>query len=380
MLCLDHALETKVSLGAAVAELSWRSMEEQATDEAFVETLYARLLLRTADEAGKRHYLALLAAGHSRFETMLSFALSAEFFELLCRQSFGPQTGSPFLAAAKPGHFYSPIPSADAVDRLSHAPESFDAMQCRGIDLRIDEQLALLAELGPCARDLDIDDRPAAHARYYADNTSFAPGDAALLGAMIRHLRPARILEIGAGFSTAMMLDTVDRYLPGQVAIEAVDPEPQRVATLLRAADAQRLTLRTGLVQDVPMESFTTLRRHDILFVDSSHMMKLGSDVSFLFFDVLPRLASGVLVHVHDIAWPFEYPVGHYRHGWAWNEAQALRLLLADTVRYEVLLFVDYLTRAKRTGVRAVMPELLRQRPGFPPDGNSACSFWFRVR
>lgn len=149
-----------------------------------------------------------------------------------------------------------------------------------------------------------------------------------LLAAMMRHARPNRVVEIGAGFSTAMMLDTVERFLDAPVSIEAIDPEPQRLRTLLRPGDERWLTLRVGLVQDMPTVSFTSLQPNDILFIDSSHVMKLGSDVSFLFFEVLPRLAPGVLIHLHDIAWPFEYPVGHYQHGWAWNEAHALRLLL----------------------------------------------------
>lgn len=201
-----------------------------------------------------------------------------------------------------------------------------------------------------------------------------------LLAAMMRHARPNRVVEIGAGFSTAMMLDTVERFLDAPVSIEAIDPEPQRLRTLLRPGDERWLTLRVGLVQDMPTVSFTSLQPNDILFIDSSHVMKLGSDVSFLFFEVLPRLAPGVLIHLHDIAWPFEYPVGHYQHGWAWNEAHALRLLLADSARYRVLLFADYLVRAHRADVRAIMPEALRQPPGVSPDGNTACSFWFTVR
>lgn len=355
-------------------------MNPHQTDEEFIETLYARWLLREADVGGKGHYLDLLSAGCSRLDVALKIATSGEFFDLLCRQRFGPQTGSPFLAAATPGHFYSPIPPQDAVDRLARAPESFDPDKCVGVDLHVDRQLALLRDLAPLAVDLGIVDHPNPASRYYADNGSFAPGDAALLAAIIRYARPNRILEIGAGFSTAMMLDTVERHVAAPVSIEAIDPEPQRVAGLLRAGDQERLTLRVGLVQDLPMTSFTGLRRNDILFIDSSHVMKLGSDVSFLLGDVLPRLEPGVLIHLHDIAWPFEYPAGHYRHGWAWNEAPALRLLLADSARYDVLLFADYLVRARRSEVRAIMPEALRQPPGISPDGNTACSFWFTVR
>lgn len=354
-------------------------MKTQVTDEEYVEALYEQLLLRCADESGKRFYMTLLASGRSRFDVMRDIATSAECFELLCKQRFGPQTGSPFLAAAAPGHFYSPLPSLDAVERLGLTSTSFDLAAFPEIDLRVDQQLTLLSQLAPYARALVIADGRCGD-RYYADNGSFAPGDATLLAAMIRHMQPSTILEVGAGFSTAMMLDTVERYLPDRCSIEAIDPEPQRAMDLLRATDVSWLTLRAGLVQDMPISTFTRLGKNDILFIDSSHVMKLGSDVAFLFNQVLPVLAPGVVVHVHDVAWPFEYPVDHYRHGWAWNEAQCLRLLLANSARYEVLLFADYLARARRPEVRAIMPEALRQRPGVPPEGNSACSFWFRVR
>lgn len=355
-------------------------MHDDLTDAAFVEWLYVELLQRPPDDGGRQHYLDVLAAGHTRLEVVRSVATSAEFFDLLCQQRFGPQTGSPFLRSAPPGHFYSPIPSAAAVEALRQRPESFDPTLCAGIDLQPDRQLALLADLAPFAADMYFPDDPAAGWRYHADNGSFAPGDAILLAAVLQWARPKRVLEIGAGFSTALMLDTITQGRAGEVALDAIDPEPARVRALLLPGDERRLALREGLVQDLPASAFTRLEARDILFIDSSHVLKLGSDVSFLLHEVLPRLAPGVLVHVHDIAWPFEYPAGHYGHGWAWNEAQALRLLLTDSRRYEVLLFADFLVRARRPAVRQIMPALLRQRPGVPLDGNSACSFWCRIR
>ncbi len=355
-------------------------MNDAMTDDAFVESLYERLLLRNADEGGKRHYLGVLASGRSRLDVIQSLVTSAEFFDLLCQQRFGPQTGSPFLRAVPPGHFYSPIPAVDAVEVLSRQPESFDTTLCPGLDLRVEQQLALLAELAPFARDARIPDQPTQGRRYYADNASFAPGDGILLAALVRWARPRRILEIGAGFSTAIMLDTIEESLSGHVHLEAIDPEPARVKAVLLPGDERRFTLREGVVQDLPLTAFTSLQSNDMLFIDSSHVMKVGSDVTFLLNDVLPRLAPGVLVHIHDVAWPFEYPADHYRQGWVWNEAQALRLVLTHSARYQVELFADYLARAKRADVRQIMPELLRQRPGVSPDGNSACSFWFRVR
>lgn len=353
-------------------------MDDVLSDSDFIERAYEHFLLRPSDAAGHTHYLALLASGAPRLDVVRALATSQEFFELLCRQRFGTQTGSPFLSAVPPGHFYSPIPAAEAVETLQAQPESFDPSCCPGIDLRVDDQLALLSTLAAYAGDLQMPDRPDGSARYIADNGSFAPGDAVLLATLMRHTRPSRILEIGAGYSTAAMLDVAEHHLHGRIKIEAVDPEPQRVRALLRDGDDDRLVLHEGLVQDLPLALFTTLGPNDILFIDSSHVMKLGSDVAYLMLEVLPILAPGVLVHFHDIAWPFEYPVDLYRAGWAWNEAYAVRLLLANSRHYEILLFADYLVRAKRDEVRQRFPAALRQRPGVPPEGNSACSLWLR--
>ena len=355
-------------------------VNEKLSNEEFVETLYRRLLLREADASGRQHYLNALASGNSRLEVVQSIVTSGEFFDLLCQQRFGPQTGSPFLRAAPPAHFYSPLPSTDAVDALAREAETFEPARCPGVDLRIAKQLELLRDIAPLVSGLRLLDGPAPGRRYYADNGSFAPGDALLLAGMMLWARPTRILEIGAGFSTALMLDVMDERLPGCVSLQAVDPEPARVRALLLPGDEQKFQLREGLVQDLSSADFSRLQSNDILFIDSSHVMKLGSDVSLLLGQVLPTLASGVLIHVHDIAWPFEYPVDHYRAGWAWNEAQAIRLLLTDSPRYEIIAFADYLVRAKREEVRQFLPDFLRQRPGVSPDGNSACSLWLRIR
>ena len=82
-------------------------------------------------------------------------------------------------------------------------------------------------------------------------------------------------------------------------------------------------------VQDVPLELFRGLEANDILFIDSSHVSKIGSDVNFLFFEVLPILKPGVFVQIHDIFWPFEYPKAWYDLGWAWNEVYLVRAMLA---------------------------------------------------
>lgn len=347
------------------------------TDEEFIDACFRRFLRRPPEAEGLEYYLPLLRSGADRLDVLQGIVVSNEFLDLLLRQAFGKHVGTPILAFAPPGHFYSPIPSPEDVAR--HAAAKFaQGPEClAGIDLNVAAQLAMVRTLGPLTRDLTFSDEPDGATRYYYENDGFAPGDATVLAAMIRHFRPRRIVEVGAGYSTAVMLDVTERHMTAPVAIECIDPEPERVRSLLREADAERLTIHETLVQSLPLSFFATLAANDILFIDSSHVLKLGSDVAFLLLDVLPRLAPGVLVHVHDIATPFEYPPAWYEEGRAWNEAPALRAFLAFNRAYEILFFCDYLVRFQREALAAHMPRALRQ-PRALADGNASASLWLR--
>ena len=112
------------------------------------------------------------------------------------------------------------------------------------------------------------------------------------------------------------------------------------------------------------MRVFTELAAGDILFIDSSHVSKAGSDVNFLFFDVLPRLAEGVLVHVHDILWPFEYPERWLRQRRGWNESFLLRAFLAYNSVFTIELFNAWLWANDPDAVRELLPAAVGQLPG----------------
>jgi hypothetical protein len=116
-------------------------------------------------------------------------------------------------------------------------------------------------------------------------------------------------------------------------------------------------------VQDVPLSTFDALQAGDILFIDSSHVSKVASDVNHVLFNVLPRLASGVLVHFHDVYYPFEYPRFVHYQGIAWNEAYLLRAFLSFNSAFEVVLFNTYLETAHPELVYEAMP-LCRKNPG----------------
>jgi predicted O-methyltransferase YrrM len=369
----------------------WGDTLGRVTDAEFIDHCFHRFLRRPADGGALAYYADRLAAGASREDVIQGIVVSDEFLALLHRQAFGRHVGSPFLSFAAPGHFYSPIPSCSDVAQLAARRREGAPRELPGIALNLDEQRRTLEAIGPFTRDLRfLDDRvaegsvapasvPAERTRYYWENDGFAPGDAVILAGMLRWLRPARVLEIGAGYSTAVMLDvreqdeSAGRGWP--MRLECVDPEPERLESLLREDDAGRLVVHRALVQEFPLAHFAGLEPNDILFVDSSHVLKLGSDVEFLFFEVLPRLRSGVVVHIHDVPWPFVYPVEWYEEGRAWNELQVLRAFLSFNTAWRILCFNDYLIKFEPDVVAAHAPLALRQ-PKALAEGNAAVGFW----
>lgn len=229
-----------------------------------------------------------------------------------------------------PGHYYSPIPSRADIDRRADV-EPGAALP--GIDLRIDEQVALLRVL-----DVALPTGPR-----FRDNGYYDVGDAAIYQALVRHLQPARVVEVGGGWSTAALLDAA-----AAPAVTVVDPDPARVRALLQPGDTDRCTVVAHQLQDVDLTPLLTLDAGDILFVDSTHVAKVGSDVNRIVFEVLPRLRSGVVVHFHDVWFPFEYPEAWLRDGRHWNEAYLLRAFLEHNDAFEILLWADLLRRLGR--------------------------------
>jgi hypothetical protein len=138
----------------------------------------------------------------------------------------------------------------------------------------------------------------------------------------------------------------------------------------MTAADHERVTLVKERAQDVPAARLADLEPGDVLFIDSTHVSKLGSDVNHLFFEVFPLLPPGVLVHIHDIAYPFEYPHEWVMEGRAWNEAYLLRAFLMDNPRWEVVLWPSLLWLRHPDEMAATLHE------GTPVDGGS---LWLRT-
>jgi predicted O-methyltransferase YrrM len=241
------------------------------------------------------------------------------------------------------GHFYSPLPDIEWVRANAERLLRKDVALGPSIDLREAEQEALLHQLATYLPEFDVPREAVPGARYYSQNRMFGVGSAFGLYAMLRHFQPKQVIEVGSGFTSALMLDVVDRYFEHGVTFDFIEPYPERLHSLLRPEDHERCRIHEVPVQEVPVSTFTRLRAGDFLFIDSSHVSRIGSDLNYLLFEVLPRLDAGVLVHFHDIFWPFEYPLSWLSQGRAWNEAYLLRAFLQYNRTFAIVQFNDYL-------------------------------------
>jgi hypothetical protein len=260
------------------------------------------------------------------------------------------------------GHFYSPYPDVADVEKRAGTLFDDDA-PLPGVDLRDAEQLDLLEILVKLGADLPFPEQPDPAFRYHFDNPSYAWGDGIVMHTMLRHIHPARIVEVGSGHSSAMILDTVDRWLD-DVDVRFVEPYPELLEGLLRDDDTGRVTIDRLPVQDVDLAAFTGLESGDVLVIDSTHVAKAGSDVNHLFFQVLPRLARGVWIHVHDVFMPFEYPIDWVREGRAWQEVYLLHAFLMYNTAFEVRWFQDHMWKHHRELLESRLPAMARNPGG----------------
>lgn len=261
--------------------------------------------------------------------------------------------------------YYSPIPD------LASLPESVwvEADPLRGIDLDLDAQVDRLGtRLAAHIAEFDVTRGGALE--YDERNASYPLPDARLLYAVVRDVRPAAVVELGSGqtsrvIAAACAANAVDG---AESRFEAYDPYPTAVDETLPGLGA----LHRTPAQEVPESVFERLGAGDILFVDTTHTVKIGSDVNRIILRVLPLLAPGVIVHFHDICLPYEYPrylLEDYALYWA--EQYLLQAFLAMNPSFEVLYSTDALCRDRRQDV---------ERTGLAGPSQSGSSFWIRRR
>jgi predicted O-methyltransferase YrrM len=249
--------------------------------------------------------------------------------------------------AYPPGHYYSPLPSVSEIAkdelRIFGDPPSIE-----GMDLNLPFQWDWVVGSADGLRNIAWPKERDPDFRYWSNNVYFNSADVAALSSVVQRACPRRIVEVGSGFSSACMLDINDRLFRGEIQFTFVEPYPERLRSLLRKGDSRNATVIESRLQDTSLEVFTSLEANDILFIDSSHVAKIGSDVNHLFFEILPRIKPGVYVHIHDVFWPFEYPKVWLEEGRAWNEQYLLRAFLQGNLQFEIVLFGSLLESLDR--------------------------------
>lgn len=276
---------------------------------------------------------------------------------------------SKFLEFAHPGHFYSPIPDPAELELRRHEIFDTSSKTLPGLDLQTAEQLAFFNQLFALSQDFPYTASNAKkNYRYSLDNLFFTEPDAFTLHSFVRIFRPKRIVEIGSGYSSALILDTIDCFLDYQPELVCVEPAPSRLTKLLRAEDISRVRIFPTTAQSVPIEELLRLDASDILFIDSSHVGKCGSDVLHLLFNVLPQLRAGVFVHVHDMFWPFEYPESWYYEGRCWNEIYLIRAMLMFNSGFRICFWPSFL--------ESYCPERIREVSQY--SNHAGGSLWLR--
>lgn len=251
-----------------------------------------------------------------------------------------------FKYAAPFNRFDSPYSDISEVRKMEKKMFASDE-EIKEIDFNIDRQCELLDAFKDFM-DLGWDKYAKDDLRYYYDNSYFTLGCAKILYYMIRFLKPKRIIEVGSGFSTAVMLDTNEQCFNNDIDIISIEPYPDRLRKLLHKTDA--INIYEKRLEDMPLDFFQCLGENDILFIDSSHVSKFNSDVNFIFFNVLPKLKSGVYIHFHDIFYPFIYPKEWIYEGRVYNEMYMLRAFLMNNEKYSIQLFPDMLIKENIVG------------------------------
>jgi hypothetical protein len=284
-----------------------------------------------------------------------------------------------------PSHFYFPVPELRSFRSKNWAA----CRPCAALDFRFAEQIhRLQSELLPFRSEWTFPEAPTGNTyEFHFHNGFFEHIDAEIAWSLVRQSRPRRIIEIGSGNTTLLLHAALDRNaaegFPGELL--SIDPHP---SPALREAPPGLTDLISRPVQQIPLSLFGTLRRNDVLFIDSSHVVSIDSDVLYECLQILPRLAPGVLVHFHDIFTPLDYPEKFVMTNLCfWGEEYLLEAFLSFNAAFRVIwassamqnLHADLLREAFPAWQDSYtrMPEELRV---FAPtlDGRNVwpCSFW----
>ena len=256
-------------------------------------------------------------------------------------------------------HYYEP-----QFDNRMLAKELSQSRHLPGIDWNVPNQLENLKRLVFSQELVDLPRENQSPLKFYLNNSAFGSGDAEFWYQLIRSIKPTRIFEIGSGNSTLMAIDAIKRNCSedSTYTCRHVCIEPYEMPWLEKAG----VEVIRQKVEDVPLAFFAKLQENDILFIDSSHVIRPQGDVLFEYLELLPSLNKGVVVHVHDIFSPRNYPkIWLEDEVRLWNEQYLLEAFLSHNNSWEILGALNYLHHDYFDMLKTVAPSLTPEKnPG----------------
>ena len=263
-----------------------------------------------------------------------------------------------------PGHYYSPIASLSEVRSNEERIFGIIEEEIPGVDLWEAEQLDLLNHFRKYYAELPFGSYKQENLRYCFENPSYSYSDAIFLYCMMRHIRPKKIVEVGSGYSSCVILDTNELFFGNEISCTFIDPYPQLLLSLIKNSDKDRIEILQKRLQDIEVEKFCMLSAGDMVIIDSTHVSKVDSDVNYIFFKLLPHTNRGIYVHFHDVFYPFEYPKEWIYEGRAFNEDYMLRAFLQYNKAFKVVLFNHFMELFHRDKFLKEMPLCLKNCGG----------------
>jgi predicted O-methyltransferase YrrM len=285
-----------------------------------------------------------------------------------------------------PSHFYFPVPRLKSFEGKNWGA----CRQCPGLDLRLPAQVdRVAAEMLPYASEWNFaEQRNGSELEFHFNNGYFERVDAEVTWSLVRHHKPARVVEVGSGNSTLLLSSALRRNRAEDRSGELTSIEPHPAPYLESIPEVTRLVQQP--VQKVPLDIFRALEPNDILFIDSSHVVSLDSDVLFEILRILPEIAPGVLIHFHDVFTPLDYPEKFVMTNLCfWGEQYVLEAFLSFNSAFEVLWAASAMQQFHSDVLRDAFPgwqgsysRMPREQKVFAPtlDGKNVwpCSFWIR--
>jgi predicted O-methyltransferase YrrM len=272
-----------------------------------------------------------------------------------------------------PRHYYTPIPDHGWLRR--NKPLWARRTDLTGLDWNLDEQVAWLkANCAPYYGEVE-----GLGLFREAATFGYGPGYGAIesqvLHCVIRSLKPPRIIEVGSGVSTVCSLRAADmnkRDGARETRITCIEPYPNPKLVAL-----ENITLLKQMLQETDLTAFDALESGDLLFIDSSHAVKPGSDVLMLMLEVVPRLKPGVTIHVHDVYLPYTYPRDLLDNYFGWQETALLLALLKNNPRLGVACCLSALHYDRQEAARAILTDYEPEVDAGPGLGSKGARGYF---